>query len=78
MEYISDLNKIVENYINEIEIQDMDDFIFLNRLMDIFEVHLKKHNSKKYKNRINIDKNYKYSYDFLNKISPLKFYSSKL
>lgn len=70
MEYIDDLNKIVENYINEIEIQDMDDFIFLNRLMSIFDSHFKKHSSKKYKNRINIDKNYKYSYDFLNKVSP--------
>lgn len=70
MEYIDELNEIVENYIIKTEIEDTDDFIFLDRLMSIFESHFKKNNPKKYKKRINIDKNYKYSYDFLTKVNP--------
>lgn len=65
------INRIVANFLSETEIRDMQDFTFLNRLIDIYEKHYKFPSISKYRRRVPFDKSYKYSYDFLSTVNPM-------
>lgn len=64
------INKTVAKFIKETEIMDIEDFIFLNRLIDIFENNYKGSNIPKYRNKQSFEKSYYYAYDFLKSINP--------
>lgn len=64
------INSIVEKFIKESELKDMNEFTFLNRLIDIYDKHFIQTRVYKYKSRIPYKKSFKYSYDFLNSINP--------
>lgn len=64
------INNIVEKYISECELVDMDDFIFLNRLIDIYDRHFTSRHIYKYKERIPFKKSFEYSYNFFMSINP--------
>lgn len=64
------INELVKKFIVETELVDMNDFTFINRLIEIYERHYKSFNVSEYKNKVSFKKNYQYSYDFLKSINP--------
>lgn len=64
------LSNIIQSYIEEAEILDMDEFSFTYRLIDIFEKHYKCNNYDCHKKKVSFEESYKYTHDFINSIAP--------
>lgn len=63
------LSNIINNFIKENEILDMDDFYFSCKMIEIFDKHYKNDNYRCHKKKVLFEKSYRYSYDFLKSIS---------
>lgn len=63
------INSIVKKYIEECELVDMDDLIFVNRLIDIYDRHFISSSIHKYKEKVSLKKSFRYSYDFFKSIN---------
>lgn len=64
------LNNIINNYIEEANILDMNEFEFTYKMIEIFEKHYKYNNYDCYKKKVSFEKCYQYSRDFIQSISP--------
>ena len=65
---MEELNKLIENHINEYEINDFEELSFITRLVSIIDKYNINLKDKKAKKNIKFNKNFKYSYNFLKTI----------
>lgn len=64
------INAIVEKFIIETEIESMDEFTFLNRLIDIFDRNMKSIYIPNYHHKVPFKRSFGYSYEFLKAVNP--------
>ena len=67
---MEELNRLIENHINEYEINDFEELSFISKLVSIVDKYNINLKDKKTKSSVRFNKNFKYSYDFLKTIDP--------